>query len=85
MTRPRHLARGLNRNLLRYSTRMLGGFRRPPPPNFLRIACRALAEVLRIDQRLGPYVQEQIRLEQQRRFEAVIEAALDRVYGPDRP
>ena len=83
MTRIRNLSRHHDRVLRRHTTRMLGGVHRPPPPNYLAIACRALNEVLRIDRRLQPYLPEQIQLEQDRVFHTQVRAAIDRVYGPD--
>lgn len=79
----RNLTHNLNRNPTRYTTRMLGGLRRPPQPDYLGIACRAFEKVYEIDRRLQPYIQEQIRLQKQRAWDAQIDAALDRVYGPE--
>jgi hypothetical protein len=83
MTRIQNSSRHRDRVLLRHTIRMLGGVHRPPPPNYLAIACRALEQVIKIDKRLRPYMQEQIRLEKERVFREPIKAALDRVYGPD--
>lgn len=67
----------------RYTSRMLGGVHRPPQPNYIALACRAIAEVIRIDQRLRPFVAEQQHmLEQDARMQER-EAALHKVYGPD--
>lgn len=79
----RSLNRNLSRTILRHTTRMLGGVRRPPPPEYLAIACRALEEVIKVDLRLRPFMQEQIRLQNERVFHEQIEAALDRVFRFD--
>jgi len=83
MTRTHNANRHRDRVLSRHTTRMLGGVHRTPPPNDLAIACRALTEVIKIDKRLRPYMQEQIRLEEERVRHEPIKAALDRIYGPD--
>jgi len=83
MTPIRNLNRHLNRSNLRHTTRMLGGVHRPPPPNYLGMACRALKQVIKLDKRLRPCIQEQIRLHQEQLVRVQVEAALDRVYGPD--
>ena len=77
--------RSLSRRLQRYTTRMLDGARRPSPPDYLRLAGRALAEVLRIDQRLLPYMAEQKRMLENYLWMQQWEAALRRVYGPPDP
>jgi len=81
----KHLNRSLNRCILRPATRMLGGARRPPPPNYLALACRAIEEVIRIDKRLLPFMAEQREILERRLFGQEIEAALLRVYGPPDP
>jgi len=61
---------------------MLGGVSRPPPPNYLAIACRALEGVIRLDKRLRPFMQEQARLAQDYQWHREAKAAVARVYGP---
>ena len=90
----RKLSRNLDRRCDRHSTRMLGGARRPRPPNYLAIACRALNQYIRLAKRrakndphiFGPrahdYYLDTLRMEQRER-EA--EAALLKVYGPPAP
>ena len=73
------------RRLRRYTTRMLGGARRPPPTDWLRLACRALEEVIRIDNRLRPYMAEQNRMLDNYWRSREAEAALRKVYGPPDP
>ena len=64
---------------------MLGGARRPPPPNYLSLACRALAEVIRIDKRLRPHMEEQQRMVENYFWAQEREAAILKVYGPPDP
>jgi hypothetical protein len=64
---------------------MLGGARRPPPPNYLAIACSALREVIRIDKRLLPYMAEQKQMLERWLLDKEIEASLRKVYGPPDP
>jgi hypothetical protein len=61
---------------------MLGGARRPPPPNYLALTCRALEELLRIDKRLLPFMAEQKRALKEYQESQVREEALRKVYGP---
>jgi hypothetical protein len=60
---------------------MVGGARRPPPPNYLAIACRLFKQVIKIDKRLRPYMEEQRRLLEQMDWEREVEAMLRKVYG----
>ena len=88
----RGLNRGLYRPLDRYSTRMLSGAQRPPPVNYLRLACRALSEHIRIAKRMAkqwPELFDNVandrrarELEHQRALDAEVQAALNKVYGP---
>ena len=87
----RSLNRSLNATCNRHDSRMLDGRPRPRPPNYLAIACRHLAQALRISKRMakndphlfGPharaYFHETLDLEKSYRE---IDAALDKVYGP---
>ena len=77
----RHLNRHRNRGILRHATRMLGGAHRPRPPNYLALASRAIAEVIKLDKRLRPFMLEQRRMLEQWRLDQEIEAALRKVYG----
>ena len=77
----RSLNRSLTRSLSRHTTVMLGGARRPPPPNYIAIACRAVSELIRIDKRLRPYMEEQRRILEDYRLRQEFEAALRKVYG----
>jgi len=79
------LNRSLTRCVLRHTTRMLGGARRPPPPDYLALACRALNEVIRIDQRLLPFMAEQREMLERWILDQEIEASLRKVYGPPDP
>lgn len=76
------LSRSTNRRLPRPTTRMLGGARRPRPVNQIALICRAMAEVIRIDRHLKPWLEEQARLAAQRRWMETWEPALLKVYGP---
>ena len=82
MTSIRKLNRRPARSLTRYASRMLGGVRRPPQPNYLAMACRALRRVIQIDNHLRPFMREQARLVEERLFHQELELALRRVYGP---
>jgi hypothetical protein len=64
---------------------MVTGIPRPRPPDYLAIACRCLKAVIKIDESLNPYIEEQIRLEQAQAREQEIDALLARVYGPQPP
>jgi hypothetical protein len=59
---------------------MLGGARRP---DWLAIYCRVIRRILQIDQSLLPFMKEQARIYEQQLFEREIQAALQRVYGPE--
>jgi hypothetical protein len=87
----RELNQSLNRRWGRYSTRMLGGARRP---NYLALACSALNKVLRLQLPMakevphifGPhahkYFLDTLKME---REEQERQAALRRVYGSPKP
>jgi hypothetical protein len=75
--------RNLNRNLSRHTTRMLSGARRPSPPNYLSLLCRALEEVLGIDKRLLPFMAEQRDMLERWQRDQEVQAALNKVYGED--
>jgi hypothetical protein len=77
----RRSARSVLRHTIRYTTRMLAGVRRPRPPDYLALYCRLLKRILKIDQSLRPFMQEQVQLYEKRRFEEEVLAALQRVYG----
>ena len=86
-------ARGLNRRLDRYTTRMLGGIHRPPRPNDLALACRCLKQVVHLHERWaredpelwGPgWIQRDLDRLEREQMHREIEAALERVYGPTR-
>src|SRR5262252_6193155 len=77
----RILTRRHARTALRLTTRMLGGIPRPRPPDYLAIVCRLLNRVLKIDQDLRPFMQEQVQLYEKCRFQEEVQAALHRVYG----
>jgi len=62
---------------------MLCGFRRPRAPDYLAMYCRALELVLKIDEDLRPFMQEQVRLLEQDALNRQGQAALRHVYGPD--
>jgi len=62
---------------------MLCGVHRPRPPDYLAIVCHALKLVLKIDEDLRPFMQEQVRLVEEDHFKQRLQAALRRVYGPD--
>jgi hypothetical protein len=74
----RSLNHRTSRQLSRYATRMLGGACRP---DWLAIGCRLIGLILKIDDDLRPYMQEQIRLQEQRQFDQRLQAAIQRVYG----
>jgi len=77
----RKVTRRSARSVLRHTTRMLGGVRRPRPPDYLALYCRLLKRILKIDQSLRPFMQEQVQLFEKRPFEEEVQAALQRVYG----
>ena len=77
----RHLNRHRHRGTLRHTTRMLGGAHRPRPPNYLALASSAIAEVIKLDKRLRPFMLEQRQRLEQWRLNQEIEAALRKVYG----
>jgi hypothetical protein len=60
---------------------MLGGAHRPRPVNQLDLACRLLNQVIRIDKRLRPSMQEQERRYKQWLWEQSWEPLLRKVYG----
>ncbi len=68
-------------SLARYTSRMLGGARRPREPDYLALACRAFEEVIRIDQRLRPYMEEEQRLLNEYIEDEKRAVALRNVYG----
>ena len=79
-----------NRGLNRFTTRMLGGLRRPPSPNSLAVACRCLKQVVRLHEKWaredselwGPgWIERDLRQLDRERTHREIEAALKRVYG----
>src|ERR1041384_6288474 len=82
-----------DRRLNHYTTRMLIG-RRPPPPNYIAIAVRALNIAIRSHKRLAKMdpplfdyatIDREIREKEARRqFDQELQRALDRVYGPFR-
>ena len=83
----KRLNHNLNRRLNRYTTRMLNGARRPPPPNYLAIACRLFATYIRLRERSmkrdAEYTRECREVLAQHAWEQEWSAALKRVYGPD--
>jgi len=79
LNRPLNLS--LNRSLSRHTTVMLDGARRQPRPNYIAIACRAISELIRIDKRLGPFMEEQRRILERELRRQEFEAALRKVYG----
>ncbi len=88
------LNRCLDRGCSRWSTSMLGGARRPPRPNGLKLACRLLTHNLRLPNRMGKddphlfgppaqrYFLDTLQLE---RHEQDVEAAIRKVYGSPTP
>lgn len=60
---------------------MLGGTHRPRPVNQLDLACRLLNQVIRIDKRLRPFMQEQERLYKQWLWVQSWEPLFRKVYG----
>jgi hypothetical protein len=90
----RSLNQNLNHGLNRYATTLVDGACRPRQPDYLRLACRALTQYLRLAKRMerqyphifGPqahrYFLDTLQLEKDR---AETEAALRKVYGPPAP
>lgn len=78
-----------NRRLDRYASRMLGGARRSPPPNYLAIASQALLEAIRIRKRaaLDFQADRELLAEYERELwvERELRPLLDRVYGSEQP
>jgi len=70
------------RALTRCCTRRLPGAPRRRSPNYQALVCRALNEVIRLDNRLRPYMQERAREEEQNAWRREVEATLERIYGP---
>jgi hypothetical protein len=81
----RRLTRRHYRTTLRYTTRMLGGVHRPRPTDYLALYCRLVKRIIKIDESLVPFMQQQVQLLEKHRFEEEIQAALQRVYGSDPP
>jgi len=85
MTRVRDLSRGAFRCTVRHTTRRLEGARRPPPPNYFSLACHAIEEVIRIDKRLRPFMDEQKRIVEEYMWMQPWEEAIREVYGAPDP
>jgi hypothetical protein len=71
--------------VLRYATRMLGGARRPIPPNYLALLSCALEQALKIDQSLRPFMAEQRENLERLRHQNEVDAALRKAYGATAP
>lgn len=74
--------RKTTRRPYRHTTRMLNGARRPPPTNWLGLACEALEEVLRIDNLLRPFMAAEARLLEEQKKMKSVDTVLDKIYGP---
>jgi hypothetical protein len=96
VVRARSLDRGLGKRLDHYTTRMMGGLRRPPPPNYLAEACRLFSAVVRSRKRLAKLMPEYfdpdtiarrqrefIQQERDREWLETVDRALERIYGPE--
>lgn len=80
-----------SRSVLRYPTRMLGGARRPAPPDEIAIVCRAMSQLIKLHERMAKLDPEHFdyatidrrarELERQREWRASVQAALQKVYG----
>jgi hypothetical protein len=79
----RILNRSPARRLSRHTTRLLGGARRPRPPDYLALACRALQEVIKIDASLREYAAEHCNAVARLLLHEEAQSALRKVYGPD--
>jgi hypothetical protein len=87
--------RPLGRRLDRYSTRMLSGRPRPSRPNYLRLAVRAVRDLLccrkrlvKLDPDLFDYAKMQrqaVEAAYRREWDVTMASALDRIYGPTNP
>jgi hypothetical protein len=80
----RSLNRYLNHRVYRHSTRMLAGSPRPRPPDYLALYCRTIRRIIQIDNRLLPFLREQHRLAENQQFFQESQAALAKIYGPNR-
>ncbi len=85
MPSTRKLNRRPFRPLCRYATRMLGNAHRPSPPDELAVICSALNEVIKIHNRLRPFMEDQRRQHELEEHMREWEPALRRVYGPPSP
>ena len=81
----RNRSRTRSRRLDRYANRMVTGIHRQRPPDYLAIACRCLKAVIKIDESLNPYIEEQVRLQQAHARDQEIDALLARVYSSSPP
>ena len=87
MMRILRLNHNLDRSLNRYATRMLNGARRPPPPNYLSIACRLLRQYVRWREKTKKEwiarEREYHELIERERRDREFSAVLEKVYGPE--
>ena len=65
----------------RYSTRLVGGATRPRRVDDVILFCRLYQRILKIDESLKPFLEEQFRLCEQHQHQQEIQAILQRVYG----
>jgi hypothetical protein len=76
----RNLTRPLCRSSLRAGFRMLGGAREP---DWLAVYCRLITLVLKLDEDLRPFMQEQQRLFEDWLRKQKVEALINKVYRAD--
>jgi hypothetical protein len=81
----RSLNRYRNHRVRRHSTRMLAGFPRPRPPDYLALLCRTIRQLIKIDNRLRPFLREQHRIYENNLFFQESAAVLAKVYGSSPP
>ena len=64
---------------------MLGRARRPPRPNYISTLCKTLKQLMKIDNKLRPFMKEQAELLKQMEWEDHVKAMVRKVYGEDPP
>jgi len=78
----RNVRSGIRYNT-RFTTRFVGGASRPRRVDDLVILCRLYKRILKIDESLKPFLEEQFRLYEQHQHRREAQAILQRVYGQD--
>ena len=82
-TLTRRHARTCFRHTTRYTTRFIGGASRPPRVDAMVLFCRLYKRILKIDESLKPFLEEQFRAYEQHQHQQEVQTMLQRVYGQD--